>query len=306
MRTVRDRPTLLQRFPNGASEQVVLPEADPRSRRRTGWRPRSSRTPNGTTSRAIVMADIAHVLWAANHGLPRLPPVAVPRQRPRARRRAAHRPRSLARRDVPDGAGGGGRASARSSTSTASRAYPKTTGNRGPARLRARRAGLGLASACARRPSPWPASCERRRPDLITGAWWKEERGHAGVHRLQPERPAQDRVRRLVRAGPARARRCRRRSRGTSWTAIDPDDAHHAAPCPAGWPRGATRGRRSTTTPQSIAPLVDRYERDLAAGIPDAPGRPSTRRCPTRRPAWPRAAPASRRSSRERGRAPRG
>src|ERR1700742_1898073 len=25
-------------------------------------------TPNGTTSRAIVMADIAHVLWAANQG----------------------------------------------------------------------------------------------------------------------------------------------------------------------------------------------------------------------------------------------
>ena len=30
MRTVRDRPTLLQRFPNGARGEVVLPEAHPR------------------------------------------------------------------------------------------------------------------------------------------------------------------------------------------------------------------------------------------------------------------------------------
>ena len=34
MRTVRDRPTLLQRFPNGVDRAELLPEADPRQRAR--------------------------------------------------------------------------------------------------------------------------------------------------------------------------------------------------------------------------------------------------------------------------------
>ena len=67
MLTVRDRPTLLQRFPNGATEksffQKRIPESAP------DWLETTTvSTPNGTTSRAIVMADIAHVLWAANQG----------------------------------------------------------------------------------------------------------------------------------------------------------------------------------------------------------------------------------------------
>ena len=67
MRTVRDRPTLLQRFPDGATGksffQKRIPESAP------DWLQTTTvSTPNGTTSRAIVMADIAHVLWAANQG----------------------------------------------------------------------------------------------------------------------------------------------------------------------------------------------------------------------------------------------
>ena len=67
MRTVRDRPTLLQRFPNGVTGsnffQKRIPDSAP------DWLQTTIvTTPNGTTSRAIVMADIAHVLWAANLG----------------------------------------------------------------------------------------------------------------------------------------------------------------------------------------------------------------------------------------------
>src|SRR3954447_14844918 len=65
MRTVRDRPTLLQRFPNGVAGssffQKRIPDSAPEWLETT-----IVSTPNGTTSRAIVMADIAHVLWAAN------------------------------------------------------------------------------------------------------------------------------------------------------------------------------------------------------------------------------------------------
>ena len=67
MRTVRDRPTLLQRFPNGVTGQNFFQKRIPDNA--PGWLQTTIvSTPNGTTSRAIVMADIAHVLWAANLG----------------------------------------------------------------------------------------------------------------------------------------------------------------------------------------------------------------------------------------------
>ena len=111
------------------------------------------------------------------------------------------------------------------------------------------------------------------RPDLITDKWWKEERGDPGVHRLQPERPAQDGVRSVVRARPPGAQV----STPFPWDelpAIHPDDLTvQSVPGPARR-RAAIRGPTSTTQAQSIAPLVERYERDLASGIPDAPWPP--------------------------------
>ena len=67
MRTVRDRPTLLQRWPNGVGGsnffQKRIPDSAP------DWLQTTTvATVNGTESRAIVMADVAHVLWAANQG----------------------------------------------------------------------------------------------------------------------------------------------------------------------------------------------------------------------------------------------
>ena len=65
MRTVRGRPTLLQRWPNGATGQSFFQKRIPDSA--PEWLQTTTvSTPNGTTSRAIVMADVAHVLWAAN------------------------------------------------------------------------------------------------------------------------------------------------------------------------------------------------------------------------------------------------
>ena len=45
-------------------------------------------------------------------------------------------------------------------------------------------------------------------------------------------------------------------------------------PCPSAWPRRATRGPTWTTHPQSLEPLLELYERDLAAGLMDAPWPP--------------------------------
>ena len=59
------RPTLMQRFPQGAEGtsffQKRVPESAPEWLQTT-----IVSTPNGTTSRALVLADMAHVVWAVN------------------------------------------------------------------------------------------------------------------------------------------------------------------------------------------------------------------------------------------------
>jgi len=96
------RPVLLQSFPDGAEANSFFQKRVARGS--TPWLESTVvSTPNGTTSNALVIADLARRV-GGEQGLPRLPRVADPGRRPRARRRAAHRPRPHARRHVPDGA----------------------------------------------------------------------------------------------------------------------------------------------------------------------------------------------------------
>src|SRR6202023_1954700 len=59
------RPVLLQRFPHGASGSSFFQKRVPDNR--PDWLETTVvSTPNGTTSQALVAADLAHVLWAVN------------------------------------------------------------------------------------------------------------------------------------------------------------------------------------------------------------------------------------------------
>ena len=65
---IRNRPVLLERYPNGVGEksfwQKRIPDSAP------DWLTTTTvQTINGTPSRALVIADLAHVLWAANMGV---------------------------------------------------------------------------------------------------------------------------------------------------------------------------------------------------------------------------------------------
>ena len=67
LRTMGGRPVLMQRFPRGAQGpsffQKRVPENAP------GWLETTTvMTVNGTPSRALVIADLAHVAWAVNLG----------------------------------------------------------------------------------------------------------------------------------------------------------------------------------------------------------------------------------------------
>ena len=134
--------------------------------------------------------------------------------------------------------------------------------------LRRRRRETGLPSTCTSRVgTPFVSpGCRRRRqasaarrPDLITDKWWKESAA-PGVHRLQPERSAQDRVRRLVRpAAPSSGLRPVRLGGAAGHPPRRPHRAHRPR---AHRIRGDPYDLPSTA--HSIAPLVERYERDLA------------------------------------------
>src|SRR5437660_11410893 len=67
MRAMQGRPVLLQRFPNGAGGPSFFQKRVPESR--PEWLQTAVvSTPNGTTSDALVTADLAHVIWAVNLG----------------------------------------------------------------------------------------------------------------------------------------------------------------------------------------------------------------------------------------------
>ena len=67
MRTMGGRPVLLQRFPEGAGGPSFFQKRVPKNK--PSWLQTTVvATPNGTTSEALVAADIDHVLWAVNLG----------------------------------------------------------------------------------------------------------------------------------------------------------------------------------------------------------------------------------------------
>src|SRR6185437_7999637 len=67
LRAMGGRPVLLQRFPDGASGPSFFQKRVPKNA--PEWlRTTIVSTPNGTTSQALVAADIDHVLWAVNLG----------------------------------------------------------------------------------------------------------------------------------------------------------------------------------------------------------------------------------------------
>jgi DNA ligase D len=269
MRVVGGRPTLMQRFPHGAEGKSFFQKRVPETK--PDWLQTTIvSTPNGTTSRALVLADIAHVLWAVNlaclgfhvwpskHDHPDVadelrldldPQPGVDFDDVRAAAAELHR--------LLDELGLVG--------------YPKTTGNRGLhvyVRLEPRwdsyavRAG---AVAAAR-------ELERRRPDLITAAWWKEERGRRVFVDFNQNAPHKT----VFGAWSVRARPGAQVSAPLIWEEVDavhPDELTIAS-VPE---RLALRGdpwEGIDEQPQSLEPLLELHERDRAAGLMDAPWPP--------------------------------
>ena len=269
MRTVRDRPTLLQRFPNGVGGQSFFQKRIPDSA--PEWLQTTTvSTPNGTTSRAIVMADLAHVLWAANQGVLGFHPWPY----------RASDPADVdeLRIDLDPSPGTDFEMVRESASEVRSflsefdiTAFPKTTGNRG-LHLYVR-VEPGWDSYGTRQAAVSVArEMERRRPDLITGQWWKEQRGARIFIDFNQNAPHKT----VFGAWCVRARVGAQVSTPFRWdelATIHPNDLTLAT-VPDRVARDGDPWAGMDDAPQSIEPLVARYRDDLARGIPDAPWPP--------------------------------
>lgn len=277
--TMGDRPVLLQRFPRGADGPSFFQKRVPKNA--PDWLTTAIvSTPNGTTSRALVVANLAHVAWAVNLGClgfhvwpsrPETPDVS-----------------DELRLDLDSGPG----VSFAMITETAELArallaehgitgYPKTTGRRGihlyvrlvpswsPYDVRA------AAVAVAR-------ELERRRPDLVTAAWWKEERGERVFVDFNQNAPHKT----VFGAWSVRPHPEALVSTPFLWSeleTIDPTD-HTIASVPGRLTAAGDPWAEMYDDPQNLTPLLERSAVDLAGGLMDAPWPPQYPKQPNEPP----------------------
>ncbi len=266
---IGDRPVLLQRFPNGAGKQSFFQKRVPESR--PEWLQTAVvSTPNGTTSDALVVADLAHVWWAVNMAclgfhvwptrasdlehadelridLDPTPGVTFPMVQ-----EAAVEVRTLLEELGVVG-------------------MPKTTGNRGIhvyVRLQPRWTSYEVRAAAV----AVARELERRRPDLMTAAWWKEERGTRVFVDFNQNAPHKT----IFGAWCVRARPGAQVSTPFRWEELEtivPDDLTMAT-VPARVADAGDPWAPMAADPQSLEPVLELDARDKAAGLPDAPWPP--------------------------------
>ena len=269
LNTVLGRPLLLERYPEGAGGKSFFQKRVPKSA--PSWlRTAVVATPNGTTSDALVAADLAHILWGVNQGCLgfHVWPImaATPEVTDELRidldpspgvsfdqvRQAAALTRALL-------------------TEIGIKAYLKTTGSRGLhiyVRLEPRWDGYQVRAAAV----ALARELERRHPDLITARWWKEERGSRVFVDFNQNAPHKT----VFGAWCVRPRVGAQVSTPIGWDELDsvePDELTMAT-VPA---RVAERGdpwAGMNGEPQSIETLLAMSRKDMDDGLMDAPWPP--------------------------------
>ncbi|MBB1160274.1 non-homologous end-joining DNA ligase [Amycolatopsis dendrobii] len=273
------RPLLLERYPDGAGGKSWFQKRTPKNA--PSWLTTAVvSTPNGTTSDALVAADLAHVLWAVNQGclgfhvwpnrasaldiadelridLDPSPGIGFPHLREAA---------VLVREFLAE---------------LGIEVYVKTSGSRGLhlySMLEPRWDGYEVRAAAV----ALARALERRHPDLITAQWWKEERGSRVFVDFNQNAPHKT----VFGAWCVRPRAGGQVSAPIAWdelATVDPD-ALTLSTVPA---RVAERGdpwAGANDRPQSIEALLEMSREDLAGGLMDAPWPPVYPKMPNEPP----------------------
>ncbi len=269
LRALGGRPVLMERYPDGASGKSFFQKRVPDSA--PGWLDRTIvSTPNGTTSQALVLTDVAHVAWAVNlgcigfHAWPyhaatpdfadelRIDLDPTPGVTFDELREAALVTRELLAEHGIVG-------------------LPKTTGRNGIhvyVRLELRWSSYDVRDAAV----AVARELERRRPDLVTASWWKEERGRRVFVDFNQNAPHKT----VFAAWTVRPRPGAQVSTPLRWEEVDTvdPDALTMDVVPERVERDGDPWDEPQGAPQSLDPLLELVARDRANGLEDAPWPP--------------------------------
>jgi DNA ligase D-like protein (predicted polymerase) len=225
-------------------------------------------TPNGTTSDALVAADLAHVIWAVNLGCIgfHVWPSHADDLEHADELRIDLDPSPGVTFDMVQEAA---REVRRLFDEHGVSAMPKTTGNRGIhvyVRLQPRWTSYEVRSAAV----AVARELERRRPDLVTAAWWKEERGRRVFIDYNQNAPHKT----IFGAWSVRARPGAQVSTPFTWDELDSIQPDRLTIATVPERLRAVGDPWAAMPRQSLEPLLALHERDSAAGLPDAPWPP--------------------------------
>lgn len=275
MRVMRDRPVMLQRFPDGVEGssffQKRIPAGAPE------WLTTAEvRTPNGTPSNALVIADLAHLVWAVNLGCIGFHSWPVRVSDPEHC--------DELRIDLDPGPGTTLEMAKEAASETQQlleglglRPYLKTSGGRGLhiyVRLSPHWTSLSVRAAAV----AVARELERRRPELVTAAWWKEERGARVFVDYNQNAPHKT----VFAPWSVRARPGAQVSCALEWhelATVDPD-ALTIRSVPDRVRAHGDPWAAMDDHPCSLEPLLDLARRDRDAGLADAPWPPEYPKMP--------------------------
>lgn len=279
MAAMADRPTLMQRFPDGAKGKSFFQKRVPKGA--PEWlQTTTMSTPNGTTSNALVAADIAHLAWAAQMGCLGFHPWPL---------RAANPGVTDELRIDLDPSPGIDFADIRDAAFAVKElcdelgltTYPKTTGSRGlhvfiPLDARWDSYQVRLAAVALAR------ELERRHPDRLTAAWWKEERGNRVFIDFNQNAPHKT----VFGAWSVRPRVGAQVSTPLWWgdvEAVTPDELTMPV-VQARFEADGNPWAEAADNPCSLEPLLAMHETDMANGLGDAPWPPVYPKMPNEPP----------------------
>ncbi len=267
--TMGGRPTMMQRFPDGASGKSFFQKRVPNGA--PPWLQTTEvSTPNGTTSNAMVAADIAHIAWAVNLGCLGFHPwpyLADDAEHTDELRIDLDPSPGVVFDQVREGA-----LEVRALLDELGiRSFVKTSGSKGfhiYVRLLPRWDSYEVRAAAV----ALARELERRRGDLLTAAWWKEERGARVFVDFNQNAPHKT----VFGAWSVRPRVGAQVSTPIPWdevTTIAPDDLTIAT-VPERLAHSGDAWAGINDDPQTIEPLLAMSAADMAAGLLDAPWPP--------------------------------
>jgi DNA ligase D-like protein (predicted polymerase) len=289
VRALRERPTQLRRFPDGIEGEQIYQKRVPE--KRPEWVEAARVTfPSGRHADELCVTELAQVIWAAN--------LAVIDFHPWPSRRADTEHPDELRIDI-DPQPGTDFSDAKKVAVLVQEVlaeigytgWPKTSGNR------------GIHVACRIEPQwefPVVRRCalafareiERRAPELVTTAWWKEERGEKVF--IDYNQNARDRT--IASAYSVRARPDAAVSAPVTWAEL-PDVETEDFTLVTMQPRFAALGDVQAAIDDTVCDLrvlLEWVERDEAAGVGEAPYPPNFPKMPGEPP---RVQPSRRRPS---------